>query len=81
MPHSIPGTAVEVPVPRGAVMREVGGFGWRGHQEDFLFSLRGAVMKSSCLVHSETLLNLHWRRRQEVPQAGKWYVRREDGSC
>ena len=45
VPHSIPDTAVEVAVPRGAVMREALE-GLDGVDIRRIFSLRGAVMKT-----------------------------------
>ena len=54
--HSIPDTAVEVAVARGAVMREAWE-GLDGVDVKRTFALRGAVMKtvpSSCLAHSGT---------------------------
>ena len=45
VPHSIPDTAVEVAVPRGAVMREALE-GLDGVDIRRIFSLRGAMMKS-----------------------------------
>ena len=80
--HSIPDTVVEVAVPRGAVMREALQ-GLDGVDIRRIFSLRGAVMKGvpKFLFGPFRNGNLRWRRRQQVPQAWKWYVRREDGSC